>query len=108
MLINTPHKAGDIVTIKLFSGEELVGKLQEETDSIIKIKTPLTLVMSQQGLGLQQYLFTVDPDLPLPLERRAVVTITKTHEQFAKAYQERTSGLVTAPAGMDQVLKTPK
>ena len=106
MLINTPHKIGDIVTLKLFSGEELVGKLHEETDTLLKIKTPLTLVMSQQGLGLQQYLFTVDPDAPLPLERRAVVTITKTHDQFAKVYQERTSGLVTAPAGMEQKIKT--
>jgi hypothetical protein len=107
MLINTPHKIGDIVTLKLFSGEELVGKLTEETNTLVKIKTPLTLVMSQQGLGLQQYLFTVDPDVPLPIERSALVTITKTHDQFAKVYQERTSGLVTAPAGMDKVIKTP-
>jgi small nuclear ribonucleoprotein (snRNP)-like protein len=30
MLIEAPYKNGDIVTLKLTSGEELIGKLEEE------------------------------------------------------------------------------
>ena len=42
MLIEAPYKIGDVVTFKLTSGEELVGKLTEESDNNVKIKTPLT------------------------------------------------------------------
>lgn len=106
MLIDTPFKDGDIVTLKLNSGEELVGKLVEEKADAYKIKTPLTLVMSQQGVGLQQYLFTAEPDRAQLFPKSSVTIITKTMKQFADAYQQQTSGLVTAPAGLGDALKT--
>ena len=58
MLIETPYKVGDVVTIKLTSGEELVGKFEASDDTQIKINKPLTLVASEKGIGLQQFLFT--------------------------------------------------
>ena len=106
MLIEAPFKNGDVVTLKLTSGEELVGKLQEEKDDAYMIKTPLTLVMSQQGVGLQQYLFTAEADKTQRFPKTSVTIITKTMKQFADAYQQQTSGLVTAPAGLSDALKT--
>ena len=105
MLIETPYKNGDVVTIKLKTGEELVGKLIEETSDSVKVKTPLTLVMSQQGVGLQQFLFTADPEKSYTFHNDAIIVITKTISQFAEAYQQQTSGLVTAPAGLGDALK---
>jgi hypothetical protein len=96
MLIETT-KQGDILTVKLTSGEELVGRLDSETDTHIKLKMPLTLIMSQQGVGLQQYLFTADPEKLLTINKTAIACFTSTREEFAKAYQERTSGFVTPP-----------
>lgn len=106
MLIEAPYKNGDIVTIKLSSGEELVGKLEEEKADSYRVKTPLTLVMSQQGVGLQQYLFTGDPEKAYDFKHANVMTITKTIKQFAEAYQQQTSGIVTAPAGLGDALKS--
>jgi len=106
MLIEAPYKNGDVVTLKLNSGEELVGKLEEESADGYKIKTPLTLVMSQQGVGLQQYLFTAEPEKAHKFKKESVTIITKTMKQFAEAYQQQTSGLVTAPAGLGDQLKT--
>jgi len=106
MLIEAPYKNGDIVTIKITSGEELVGKLDQEQPDGYKIKTPLTLIMNQQGLGLQQYLFTGDPEKAYEFKKDKVITITKTIKQFADAYQQQTSGIVTAPAGLSDALKT--
>ena len=106
MLIEAPYKNGDIVTLKLNSGEELVGKLVEEKEDAYKIKTPLTLVMSQQGVGLQQYLFTAEADKAHLFPKSSITIITKTMKQFADAYQQQTSGLVTAPAGLSEQLKT--
>ena len=106
MLIEAPYKNGDVVTLKLNSGEELVGKLVEEKADAYKIKTPLTLVMGQQGIGLQQYLFTAEADKAHLFPKSSVTIITKTMKQFSDAYQTQTSGLVTAPAGLSEQLKT--
>jgi len=106
MLLETPYKNGDVVTLKLSSGEELIGRLEEETNDNVKLKTPLTLVMSQQGIGLQQYMFTADPEKSYNFRRDSVVVITKTIKEFSEAYQQQTSGLVTAPAGLGNALKT--
>jgi len=86
--------------------KELVGKLSEETDDQVKITKPLTIVMAQQGLGLQQYLFTADPDKTFNVQKSSLITMTKTVKQFADAYTQQTSGLVKAPAGMADTLKT--
>jgi len=106
MLIEAPFKNGDVVTLKLTSGEELVGKLVEEKADAYKIKTPLTLVMSPQGVGLQQYMFTVEADKAHLFPKSSVTIISKTMKQFADAYQQQTSGLVTAPASLSEQLKT--
>ena len=38
MIIETPYKVGDTVSIKLSSGEEMVARLEEEKDDHIVIK----------------------------------------------------------------------
>ena len=100
MLIEAPYKVGDVVTFKLTSGEELVGKLTEESEYNVKIKTPLTLVMGGKGLGLQQYLFTGEPDKAYTFKKESLMVITNTVKQFADLYQQQTSGIVTAPPNL--------
>src|SRR6056300_1485398 len=98
MLIEAPFKNGDVVALKLTSGEELVGKLEEEKTDSYKIKTPLTLVIGQQGIGLKQYLLTGATEKAYNFTKDKVITTTKTIKQFSDFYQQQTSGLVTAPA----------
>jgi len=52
MLIDTPYKNGDIVSIKLNSGEEVIAKLEDETGTHYKLSKPLMVAATQQGLGL--------------------------------------------------------
>jgi hypothetical protein len=106
MLIETPYKNGDVVSLKLTTGEEIVGKLMDEDSDGLTIKTPLTLVMSPQGVGLQQYMFTTEPDKNYKFHNNSVVIVKKTAKNFADAYQSQTSGLVTAPAGLGDALRT--
>jgi small nuclear ribonucleoprotein (snRNP)-like protein len=47
MLIETPYKVGDTVSIKLSSGEELVARLEAETDKHYTLSKPLMLTMNQ-------------------------------------------------------------
>jgi hypothetical protein len=96
MLIETPYKENDVVSIKLSSGEEVVGKLVEETSDTITVSKPLMLAHTQQGMGLAPYMMTVDPEkAQLKFNERNVITVSKTMETMAKQYIQSTTGLVT-------------
>ena len=95
MLINKGVSSGDIVTIKLTSGEELVAKLIEENPMQIKIARPLVLTMGQQGIGMVPYLFTVDPDKDISMSRSTITVLETTEDSAAKQYVKATTGIVT-------------
>ena len=95
MLIDTPYKVGDVVSMKLTSGEELLATLEEEKGSDYVLKKPLMLVAQQQGLGLAPFMFTASPDAKITVGNDKVVCITKTIEEMAKQYISSTTGIVT-------------
>ena len=95
MLINKGVSHGDIVTIKLTSGEELVAKLVDDNPMQIKIARPLVLTMGQQGIGMVPYLFTVDPDKNISMNRSTITVLETTEESAAKQYINATTGIVT-------------
>ena len=105
MLIETPYKVGDVITIKLTSGEELVGKFEADDSTQIKVNKPLTLVASEKGIGLQQFLFTADIDKSYTIKHQAITLIHKTRSEFAEAYTKQTSSIVQAPAGMADLVR---
>ena len=95
MLINKGVSHGDIVTIKLTSGEDLVAKLVDDNPMQIKIARPLVLTMGQQGIGMGPYLFTVDPDKNISMNRSTITVLETTEESAAKQYIKATTGIVT-------------
>ena len=96
MLISKGVAVGEVVTLKLVTSEELVGKLTEETSEFYVIERPLTLVMSQKGLGLQPWLFTVDPDKPVKVNKDKVLVIAATLKEMSDNYLSGTSGIALA------------
>jgi len=95
MLVETPYKTNDVVSVKLSSGEEVVGRLTEDADDTITLNKPLMLSMTQKGMGLAPYMFTVDPESQITFKKVNTITIVKTMETMAKQYIQSTSGLVT-------------
>ena len=93
MLISKGVAVGEVITLKLTSGEELVAKLTEETDSYYKLSHPQVIGMGQQGPGLMPYLFTVSPDREVRLSKQTVTVAEPTDEVFAKQFLEATSGI---------------
>ena len=53
MLVEKPSK-GDICSLKLVTGEEIVTKVVEEKDGNFWVEKPCTVMPSQQGVGLVQ------------------------------------------------------
>ena len=93
MLIETPYKEGDTISLKLSSGEEIVARLDKEDDMYYTLKKPMVLVAQQQGLGLAPYMFSVSPDSKFMLRTNSVSCVSKTQEEISKQYLTQTTGI---------------
>ena len=93
MLISKGVTEGEVITLKLTSGEELVAKLIEDGPVYYKLSRPMVIGMGQQGPGLMPYLFTVHPDKAVRLQKSTVTVVEATDETFAKQFLETTSGI---------------
>ena len=96
MLIDKGVSVGEVVTLKLTSGEEIVGKLVEETATHYKMKRPMVIGMGAQGPDLMPYLFTVHPDKEVKLSKQTVVVAEATDKQFADQFVQSTTGIALA------------
>jgi hypothetical protein len=92
MLIQKPLDAGDIVSIKLLTGEEVLGRYVSETDTEIHVKKPCTLAMGQQGMGIVAWMMTAQPETT-KLNKNTVIAYAPTDSEIAKAYTEATSSI---------------
>ena len=93
MLINKGVGIGEVITLKLTSGEELIAKLVEETDTYYKLSRIQVIGMGPKGPGLMPYLFTVSPDADVRLQKSTVTVAEATDEAFAKQFLESTTGI---------------
>jgi len=93
MLIDKGVSVGEVITLKLTSGEELVAKLAEETADYYKLSRPMVIGMGQKGPGLMPYLFTVNPDKEVKLSKSTVTVAEATDKQFADQFVESTTGI---------------
>ena len=93
MLIDKGVTQGEVITLKLTSGEEIVAKLVEDGPIFYKLKNPQVIGMGPKGPGLMPYLFTVNPDKEIKLQKSTVTVSEATDEQFAKQFIESTTGI---------------
>jgi hypothetical protein len=47
MLIEAPYKVGDVVSLKLSSGEEILGRLEAEVENNVTLKKPMVLIAQE-------------------------------------------------------------
>ncbi len=93
MLIDKGVTEGEVITIKLTSGEEIIGKLVEDGPMFIRMSKPLVVGMSPQGPALMPYLFTVSPDKDIKLHKSSIVVTEATEKTFADQYIQNTTGI---------------
>lgn len=93
MLINRGVSPGEVITMKLSSGEEIITKLIEETDTYYKVNKPMCLSMNQQGIGMIPLLFTVNLDRDLVINKNNVTVVSSTSSNFADEYVQGTTGI---------------
>ncbi len=96
MLIDKGVTAGEVITFKLTSGEEIVAKLIEETPTHYKLGRPMVIGMGERGPGLMPYLFTVHPDKEVKLSKTTVTVVEATDKTFADQFIQSTTGIKLA------------
>ncbi len=96
MLIDKGVTPGEVITIKLTSGEEIVSKLVEETDTYYKVARPLVIGHTPQGPGLMPYLFTVNPEKEIKILKPTAVVVEASDKAFADQYIQGTTGIKLA------------
>ena len=93
MLIDTPYKVGDTVSLKLSSGEEVVARLEDESGSKYTLHKPMVLVAGQNGLGLAPFMFSVGADAKFQINASVVTCVLKTEKELASQYTQQTTGI---------------
>lgn len=89
----------DIKTFKLTSGEEIVAKVKDETETEIVLDDVLLVMgqQTQQGLqvGLMPFMFS-NPEGTLTLTRGVIMVESQPSSGLEKGYIERTSNVAIA------------
>lgn len=92
-------KSGDVVVMKLVSGEEVLGKFVAEDDQTITVEKAMQIGMTPKGLGLGPLSMVIHPDSKLTFGRQHIVLITEPIKEIGDQYRFQTSGIQPVAAG---------
>ena len=99
LLQKSKFDAGDIISLKLTSGEEIVGKFVSEDMMEIVLTKVVMLAMTQKGVGMAPYMITIDPDKEYAINKQAVIMKAHTDKEIADQYTYQTTGIQPVSAG---------
>jgi hypothetical protein len=99
LLQKSKFDSGDIVSLKLTSGEEIVGKFVSEDMMEFVLTKVVMLAMTQKGVGMAPYMVTVDPDKEYAINKQAIIMKAPTDKEIADQYIYQTTGIQPVSAG---------
>ena len=99
MLINKGYSSGDVLCFKVVNGDEIVAKIVEETETGFLVSRPCTVIPSQQGIGLIQAMFSVDPEIDIQVAKSHVMIAAPTFDKLQSHYIQVTTGIQTVSKG---------
>jgi hypothetical protein len=94
------EKIGDpskVMSLKLITGEELIARIAEETETTYKLTKPLCMIATPQGgFGLAPAVFSIPPSDSVMLNKSAVALYGATDSDIANQYLAKTTGITLA------------
>lgn len=99
----TTRKVNDVITIKLLTGEEVIGYYVSDDANSIVLRKPVVPVPTGQGqIGLAPYIMSSDylngGNAEIKFSKHAVITEVNTSKQFKDVYTAQVSGLDLSPS----------
>ena len=96
-MLQTKYKANDVISLKLVTGEEVIGYYVRTTgDGEIIMRKPTTIVPTDTGLAFAPFMMTSDylkDNTEMPFNVRNIIINTPSSKSFADAYMQQFSGL---------------
>lgn len=92
MLINKGITPGEVVSIKLISGEEIIARLEEDGSQTVKITKPLLVAAGPQGLGMMPFVFLAADDT-MSIKQDHIITMNAAKSEAASQYLQGTTGI---------------
>jgi len=92
MLINKGPTPGDVVSVKLVNGDELIARFEEDNVTNIKLNRPLALTMSGQGLGMIPWMF-LGAEETVSIKKEHVLALMSSKKDAADQYMQGTTGI---------------
>lgn len=87
------NRIGQTVSMKLTSGDEVVGKVSGQTAEGLTISKPVILAASRDGLQMVPFMMTASPDGDFLFKAHNIMCVATTADQVADAYLESTTGI---------------
>lgn len=91
--MQTPFTPETVYTFKLTNGEEIVARVVMCYDTQIEISDPMSVVASNNGIGMVATMFTAGPHTRPKLNTNNVMIWAETEENVRLKYIETTTGL---------------
>lgn len=89
-----------LLSFKLPSGEEVMGKVVEFDESTVTLRKPYMLVQTHDGIGVAPASAMAGQDASIVLLKSAIVFYTSVLDDFANAYHNATSPIMTPSSGI--------
>ena len=79
-------KDGDLITLKLPSGEEVIANYKSGEDSYISIEKALVLMQGPQGLAFGTFFSTAQQDKPINIAKDKITSIAYINDKIKEEY----------------------
>ena len=100
MLVVSNFKKGDIVTVKLSTGEEIVARFESSSADELKVVKPTVLTLNPQNgqAMLIAWLMSIDAhnSEPVSIKGNQIVATARTIKSLADSYTQSTTGIAPA------------
>lgn len=91
----------NIKILKLITGEEIIGEITTEEDSLVTLKNPLAIVIrpSQEGFtfGFMPWCSLMDGERLVSIGLSNIITMGNPTDEVRNAYSSMFGGIVTPP-----------
>ena len=92
MLIDKGFKSGDVITLKLINGDELIARFENENTEEIKVERALAITIGPQGLGMMPWMFLADKE-HIAIKKQHVFAMAHSKKEAADQYMQGTTGI---------------
>ena len=99
MLFEKKFTDNTVISLKLASGEEIVGRYTKEDMISITLIKPLMIAMTPKGPAMAPVMMTVNPDAGLTFNKSLIISTAETDKDIANQYMFQTTGIQPVSAG---------